>query len=578
MPTSRVVGRPHGELMGPESHEISAVLPILAKISGRTAGERHVRRYWRAKSFTLELARIVLCLQDSQSDEGAHVEISNVLQTINIMASVFMFVVGAVVLYVGVIYIVDRTQKQQAIRRNFPVIGRLRYRFEHVGEFFRQYFFAMDREEMPFNRAERSWVYRAAKGMDGTVAFGSSRDLRPTGTAMFVNCPYPTLDEDATPLRAVTVGPHCDKPYQANSLFNVSGMSFGAISQPAVLALSNGARKAGVWMNTGEGGLSPYHLQGGADIVFQIGTAKYGVRDQDGQLSDAKLAEVASHEQVRMFEIKLSQGAKPGKGGILPGGKVTQEIANIRLIPVGEDSISPNRHPEINSEADLLDMIARVRGVTGKPVGFKAVVGAYGWLERLLQEVHVRGIESAPDFITIDSADGGTGAAPMSLIDYVGLPVKESLPLVVDMLEAYGLRDRIKVIASGKMITPAEAAWAVCVGADFIVSARGFMLALGCIQALQCNKNTCPTGITTHDKKLQRGLDPTDKAERVARYAKQMHYEIGVIAHSCGVPEPRRLKRFHCRVVTQNGRSVPLDELYPEVCVSDDVPLRATGS
>ena len=446
----------------------------------------------------------------------------DLLNLITILSSVFLFVIGSLVLIVAVIYVIDRTQKQQAVRRNFPVIGRFRYWFEHLGEFFRQYFFAMDREEMPFNRAERSWVYRAAKGVDATVAFGSSRDLKPTGTVLFVNCPYPTLDEDAAPIGAVMVGPNCEQPYTTHSIFNISGMSYGAISGPAVLALSNGARMAGVWMNTGEGGLSPYHLQGGADIVFQIGTAKYGVRDEQGHLSDERLADVAAQPQVRMFEIKLSQGAKPGKGGILPGGKVTEEISKIRLIPVGADSLSPNRHPEIDSEADLLDMIDRVRRATGKPVGFKTVVGAYGWLDRLFAAIRERGIDSAPDFITIDSADGGTGAAPMSLIDYMGLPVKESLPLVVDLLDAHGLRERIKVIASGKMITPAEAAWALCAGADFVVSARGFMFALGCIQALQCSKNTCPTGITTHNKKLQRGLDPEDKAERVRRYAEQM--------------------------------------------------------
>ncbi len=491
-------------------------------------------------------------------------EMSHAMTLINFMAGLFVVFVGTAILAVMVVYVIDRTQTKQAIRHNFPVVGRFRYLFEHLGEFFRQYFFAMDREELPFNRAERSWVYRSAKGVDSTVAFGSTRDLKPTGTILFVNCPYPTLDEDASKLTSLTIGPHCDIPYESRSLFNISGMSFGAISKPAVLALSNGARKAGVWMNTGEGGLSSHHLEGGADIVFQIGTAKYGVRDENGLLSDEKLKEMASHEQVRMFEIKLSQGAKPGKGGILPGGKVTEEISKIRLIPVGKDSLSPNRHPDINNEAELLDMIDRVRRVTGKPVGFKAVVGAYGWLETLFVEIQKRGIESAPDFITIDSADGGTGAAPMSLIDYVGLSVKESLPLVVDLINKHGLRDRIKVIASGKMITPAEAAWAICAGADFVTSARGFLFALGCIQALQCNKNTCPTGITTHDKKLQKGLNVQDKSERVRRYADQMHHEIGVIAHSCGVPEPRRLQRFHCRVVQQSGQSQPLDALYPE--------------
>ena len=480
------------------------------------------------------------------------------------LAELFVVAIGIGVLVVAVLYIIDRTQTKQAVRRNFPVIGRFRYLFETLGEFFRQYFFAMDREEMPFNRAERSWVYGSAKGEDTMTAFGSTRDLKPVGTVIFVNCPYPTLEADAVDTTDVTIGPYCENPYTTSSVFNISGMSYGAVSRPAVTALSNGARKAGVWMNTGEGALSPMHLEGGADIVFQIGTAKYGVRDPEGGLSDERLKAVADNENVRMFEVKLSQGAKPGKGGILPGEKVTAEIAAIRFIDVGQDSISPNRHPEINSEEDLLDLIARVRRVTGKPTGFKTVIGAYGWIDKMCDEIHRRGIESAPDFITVDSADGGSGAAPMSLIDYMGLPIKESLPLVVDMLKRQGLRDRIKVIASGKMITPGEVAWALCVGADFVVSARGFMFALGCIQALQCNKNTCPTGVTTHNPKLQRGLDPVDKAERVKRYALAIRKEVGVIAHSCGVPEPRRLKRFHCRIVQDNGKSVPLDELYPD--------------
>lgn len=488
-----------------------------------------------------------------------------IYQMLNFMVLLFVFALGVGALIVIVLFVLDISQTKHAIRRNFPVIGRFRYGFEHLGEFFRQYFFALDREEMPFNRAERSWVYRAAKGVDNTVAFGSTRDLHPPGTAIFVNCPYPILEEDVAEAQAVTIGPHCRFPYTTRSIFNISGMSFGAISEPAVRALSNGARQAGVWMNTGEGGLSSYHLEGGADIVFQIGTAKYGVRDEQGKLSDSKLEAVASHDQVKMFELKLSQGAKPGKGGILPGAKVTEEIAKIRGIPAGQDSISPNRHPEVDSANDLLDLIARIREVTGKPTGFKAVVGAYGWLEELCEEILRRGPESAPDFITVDSGDGGTGAAPMPLIDNVGLVVRESLPLVVDILVKYGLRERVKVCASGKMINPSEAAWAFCAGADFVNSARGYMFALGCIQALQCNKNTCPTGITTHSRRLQRGLDPTDKAERVKRYAKQMTKEIGVIAHSCGVREPRSLKRFHCRVVTNTGKSLPLNELYPDV-------------
>jgi glutamate synthase domain-containing protein 2 len=491
--------------------------------------------------------------------------IDSTLSLLQTLTTVLIFIVGIGLLAVAIMYIVDVTQTSHAVRRNFPVVGRFRYLFEKMGEFFRQYFFAMDREEMPFNRAQRSWVYRAAKGVDTTVAFGSTLNLSPAGTKIFVNCPYPTLEIDAAPTLPMTIGPYAREPYEAKSIINVSAMSFGALSKPAVLALSNGSRMAGNWLNTGEGGVSPWHLEGGADIVFQIGTAKYGVRSTEGGIDDEKLRDVSAHENVKMIELKLSQGAKPGKGGILPGAKVTQEIATIRGIPAGEDSISPNRHPEIDSAADLLDMINHIRDVSGLPVGFKAVIGAYGWLDELFDLIQQRGLESAPDFITVDSGDGGSGAAPMSLIDNVGLPIKESLPLVVDKLLQHGLRERVKVIASGKLINPSDAAWALCVGADFINTARGFMLALGCIQALQCHQNCCPTGITTHDKKLQRGLVPEDKAERVKRYAKTMRKEIGIIAHSCGVPEPRKLRRFHCRIVQGDGRSIPLDELYPEV-------------
>jgi glutamate synthase domain-containing protein 2 len=332
-----------------------------------------------------------------------------------------------------------------------------------------------------------------------------------------------------------------------------------------VRALSRGAKQAGIWLNTGEGGLSPWHLEGGCDIVFQVGTAKYGVRDKDGKLSDERLKELGANPQVKMIELKLSQGAKPGKGGILPAVKVTEEIAEIRGIPVGEDSISPNRHPEISSLGDLLDMIHRLREVSGLPTGFKAVIGAYGWMDEFFRLVHERGIESAPDFITVDSGDGGTGAAPLPLMDEMGLPIRESLPMVVDKLNEYGLRQRIRVIASGKRVTPSEVAWALAAGADAVNTARGFMFSLGCIQALKCNRNTCPTGITTHDKRLQRGLDPEDKAVRVANYARNMMKEVGIIAHSCGVPEARRLKRYHARVVTANGLSVALSELHPPV-------------
>jgi glutamate synthase domain-containing protein 2 len=480
-----------------------------------------------------------------------------------VMAALFVFTVGFGTLLIAILFVIDVTQTKHAIRRNYPVVGRFRYLFEHLGVFFRQYFYAMDREEMPFNRAQRTWIYRAAKNLDNTQPFGSTRDLRLAGTILFANAAFPAL-ETASSAKPLVIGPDCEHPYEARSFFNISAMSYGAISKPAVLALANGARMAGCWLNTGEGGLSPYHLEGAADLVFQIGTAKYGVRNERGELDEAKLSAVAAHPQVRMFEIKLSQGAKPGKGGILPAAKVTAEIATIRGIPLGQDSLSPSRHPEISGVPDLLDFIARVRAITAKPTGFKAVLGDPTWLEQLFQEIKRRGIQSAPDFITVDSADGGTGAAPLSLLDYVGLPIQESLVMLVDQLIAYGLRERIRVIASGKLITPGDVAWALCVGADFVNSARGFMFALGCIQSMQCNKNTCAAGITTHNLRLQKGLDPIDKAERVKHYVNNMLREVTTIAHACGAAEPRQLQRQHCRIVVGPGHSIPLNELSPD--------------
>lgn len=456
-------------------------------------------------------------------------------------------------------WIVDRTQSKHAIKRNYPLIGRFRYLFEHLGGFFRQYFFAMDWEERPFNRAQRSWIYRAAKNIVDMVAFGSTRGNAKDGDVIFVNHPYPPLDEDCCKTSPIIVGPYCNEPWVSASFFGISGMSFGAISKPAIEALSKGARIAGTWLNTGEGGLTKYHLSGGADLIFQIGTAKYSVSDNNGDLCDKRLHEIATHPQVKMFELKISQGAKINKGGILPAEKVTPEIAEARGIPVGRASISPNRHKDIKCNSDLLDVLERIRRVTGKPVGFKVALGSSDWINQLAEDIRARGIESAPDFITLDSAggDGGTGAAPMTLMDGVGMSIKESLPILIDALTKRGLKERIKVFVSGKLINPSDVAWALCSGADFCCSARGYMFALGCIQSLQCHKNTCPTGITTHDKKLQRGLVSSEKSTRVAYYTKNMINAVEVLAHSCGVSEPRQLNASHARVFS-GGKSISL--------------------
>lgn len=471
-----------------------------------------------------------------------------------------------VVLVGGLIYwyVQDITQKKHAILRNYPLIGHLRYFFEQLGEYFRQYFFLGDREEMPFNRATRGWVYRLAKNEGGVVGFGSTYDIHHPGALLFVNAGFPVLEENQVPTPPLAIGDgYAAQPFVARSLINISGMSYGALSRPAVLALSKGAAEAGCWMDTGEGGLAPAHLEGGADIIMQIGTAKYGVRDAQGRLSDERLRELAAYPTVKAFEIKLSQGAKPGKGGVLPGSKVTPEIAAIRGIPEGVDSISPNRHRDISNVNELLDMIVRVRGVTGKPVGIKTAIGGRRFLHELCEAILRRGLDTAPDFIAVDGGEGGSGAAPQALADHMALSIDEALPRVVDTLIEFGLRERIRVIAAGKLVTSARAAWALACGADFVNTARGFMFSLGCVQAMRCHQNTCPTGITTHNVKLQRGLVVEEKYLRVANYARNLNKEIDMIAHACGLQHAREFRREHVRLVQSAGRSEAFNMLYP---------------
>ncbi|WP_017930946.1 FMN-binding glutamate synthase family protein [Robiginitomaculum antarcticum] len=489
---------------------------------------------------------------------------STAVQGLNILGNLFLFVIGVTLALFVIFFLIDILQTKDAIRRNFPVIGRFRSLFSNLGEFFRQYFFALDREEMPFNRAERDWINDVSKDGSNTEPFGSTRRLTP-GAAIFANGMFPKLEEEYGPDDPLIIGPDCKRPYAPYSFFNVSAMSYGSLSQPAVRALSLGANLAGCWLNTGEGGLSPYHLEGNCDIVFQLGTAKFGARNHDGSLNVEKLVKLTSENpNVRMLELKLSQGAKPGKGGILPAEKVTAEIAEIRGIPEGEAAISPNRHVDAGTPEELLNLVHTMREATGLPVGIKFVVGNISHVEQLLIAIKARGMKSAPDFFTIDGGDGGTGAAPMPLMDNVGLTIREGLPAVDDLLRTYKLHERIRIIASGKLITPAEVAWAFAAGADFVNSARGFMFALGCIQAMKCNENTCPTGVTTHNKRLQRGLNPENKAVRVMNYCKNIRKEVEMIAHSCGVDHPRDLRRKHVLIVQDSGRSLPFSQVWGE--------------
>ena len=483
------------------------------------------------------------------------------MQGLSILGSLFLFAMGTIVAGSIILFILDVNQTKDAVRRNYPVLGRFRGIFSKLGEFFRQYFFAMDREEMPFNRAERDYINDIAEDGHETVPFGSTKVLS-TGASIFANGMFPKLEGEHSPQKPFVIGPNTRHPYEPNSFFNISAMSYGSLSKPAVEALSHGAQMSGCWLNTGEGGLSPYHLEGQCDIVFQLGTAKFGARNDDATLNVDKLKKLAENPEVKMIEIKISQGAKPGKGGILPGAKVTAEIAKIRGIKEGEDAISPNRHVDASDPKSLLDLIHTVRETSGRPVGIKFVVGNIAPVKEFFDEIKSRGIEHAPDFIALDGGDGGTGAAPLPLMDNMGMTIRDSLPIVTDLLVDYGLRERITVIASGKLVTPAEIAWAFCAGADFVNSARGFMFALGCIQALKCDQNTCPTGITTHDKRLQQGLDPTNKAVRVMRYAQTIRKEVEMIAHSCGVDHPRLLTRDHVMIVQADGHPKSLSEVW----------------
>jgi len=451
------------------------------------------------------------------------------------------------------IYIHDKRQNQHTILRNFPVIGHVRFMAETWGEYMRQYQYLPDWAERPFNRLDRSWVYRSAKGVSNLISFGSEN----VPAFIFRNAAFPVLEEEkqSYPGKQIGIaeGPGaCREPYLARSFFNISGMSYGALSHAAVTALSHGAKMAGVWMSTGEGGLSQFHLDGGADIVMQIGTAKYGVRDAEGNLSEDRLREIAALPQVKMFEVKLAQGAKPGKGGILPANKVTPEIAKIRGIPVGQDSISPNRHKDIGNLQELGEFIHKVRTITGKPVGVKFVVGDPAFVDEWFGHC-VQHPEHCPDYVQVDGGEGGTGAAPEPLADYVGLPITQALPYVTALRYEHGLQNRIRIIAAGKLITPDKVAWGLCMGADFVSSARGFMFSLGCIQAMKCGSGHCPTGVTAVDPRLIKGLDPTDKAVRVARYAQKIRDEVEIIAHSCGLTDA---SHFSPRHVTEIERGV----------------------
>jgi glutamate synthase domain-containing protein 2 len=437
----------------------------------------------------------------------------------------------------------DSFQTTHAIRRNFPVIGNFRYLFESIRPEINQYFVESNIDGRPFSRERRSVIYQRAKGVEDTVPFGTLADVYAPDYEWVNHSIAPKKHADEAP-RILIGGPHCKQPYSA-SIYNISAMSYGSLSNNAVLALNKGAHKGGFYHNTGEGGLTPHHLAGGGDLVWQIGTAYFGARDDAGKFNPEKFKKkVEAHPQIKMIEIKLSQGAKPGHGGILPAAKVTEEIAKIRDVPMGKDVISPPWHTAFDSPVGLMRFVAQLRELSGgKPVGFKLCVGKRREFFAICKAMMETGI--TPDFITVDGGEGGTGAAPLEFSNSIGTPLNEGLVFVHNALKGCGLRDQVKLIASGKVASGFNIFTKLALGADLCNAARGMLFSLGCIQALRCNTNTCPTGVATQDQGLVKGLVVADKFERVARFQAATVKSFMDVMSAAGIGKPEHINPWH---------------------------------
>ena len=436
----------------------------------------------------------------------------------------------------------DYAQTSHAVLRNFPLIGHGRYLLELIRPEIYQYFIESETDGVPFGRDQRTLVYQRAKQVRDTVPFGTKEDVYGVGYE-WVNHSVAPLHLEASDLRIPVGGPDRTQPYSA-SILNISAMSYGSISKNAVLALNQGAKMGNFAHNTGEGGLSPYHLEGGGDLIWQIGTAYFGCRTPDGRFSPERFAENAAQPQVKMVELKLSQGAKPGHGGILPAAKLTQEIAAIRGVAMGHDVVSPPGHSTFSTPIGLLEFIVRLRELSGgKPVGFKLCVGKRREFFAICKAMVHTGI--TPDFITVDGGEGGTGAAPLEFSDHIGTPLVEGLILVHNALVGYSVRDKIRVCASGKITSGFDMVKRLALGADLCASARGMMMALGCLQALRCNSNRCPVGITTQNPQLVAGLVPSDKDVRVMGFHKETIESVSEIMGAMGIAYPDDLHPWH---------------------------------
>ena len=444
-------------------------------------------------------------------------------------------------LYIIIVGIWDMCQKKHSIRRNFPVIGNFRFIMEAIRPEINQYFVESNSSGMPFSRIERSVVYQRAKNIKDTVAFGTQNDVYEVGYEWVQHSIIPKKVDHQT-MRTIIGGATCKQPYNA-SLLNIGAMSFGALSKNAIRALNEGAKIGGFAHNTGEGGISEYHLHGG-DLIWQIGTGYFGCRTKEGCFDPKQFMDKAQHPSVKMIEVKLSQGAKPGRGGLVPAVKVSEEIAKVRNVDVGQDVISPMAHSTFDTPIGLCEFIGQLRKISnGKPIGIKLCLGKHREFVALCKAMNETRIY--PDFITVDGAEGGTGAAPLEFANYVGNPLTESLVFVHNVLVGFALRKHISVIASGKITTGFGMIHRLATGADLVYSARGMMLALGCIQSLKCDSNTCPVGVATQDPRLIVGLVPEEKRKRVANYHKNTITSLSEMIGSIGIVHPRQLQPYH---------------------------------
>lgn len=458
----------------------------------------------------------------------------------------------------------DMYQFKHTIRRNFPLLGRMRYLLEELGPEMRQYFIETDTEGKPFDRLQRNMVYQRSKKQTSTKPFGTQLDVYNVGYEWINHSMNAISFKDVDENPRVKIGSsQCTKPYLA-SMYNISAMSYGSLSKNAILALNSGAKQGGFYHNTGEGGLSPYHLEPGGDIVWNIGTGYFSTRTPDGKFSVEEYRKRATLDNVKMIEIKFSQGAKPGHGGILPKEKVTDEIAKIRLVEKGNDIVSPPKHSAFTNPLELMDFIKLLRESSGgKPIGIKICIGDKSEFISICKAMVQT--KTYLDFITVDGGEGGTGAAPPEYSDHVGMPLRDAIAFVYDCLNGFGIKNEIKIIASGKIISGFDIIRCLSIGADLCNSARGMMFALGCIQALECHANTCPTGIATQDESLTKGLVPQEKSVRVANFQHETVKNAVELMASAGINHPDGVTRDVVSTRVERNKTETFAETFPEL-------------